>query len=249
MLLELSFRSNCLSKEVQVNVILPSEWEGGEPCKTLWLLHGLKGNENSWIRQTSIERYANREKIAVVMPDADRSWYTDTAYGANYYSFITEELPELCQSRFKCISRKREYNLIGGLSMGGYGAMKIALNHPDRYYAAFSLSGSFDITRKGRACNLNEWKAIFGFDLQSPLELEGGRHDLFAIAQRAKESGLPLPRLFLWCGLQDALIDINRLFDSHLSTLGIEHTFVESEGNHSWQWWDLHVQDALKAVL
>ena len=133
--------------------------------------------------------------------------------------------------------------------MGGYGALKLALSYPDRYGACISLSGSLDITRKGRPCNVTEWRSIFGFDMGSPLELEGSKHDLYALASKAKSEAKQFPKLYMWCGTEDNLIGVNRLFAQHLTELGIPHEFRTSEGDHSWKWWDLHIQGALEWVL
>ena len=252
MLLEMKFRSKEIKKETQVNVFLPDRTtarEEGEPCRVLWLLHGLSGTYNDWVTRSSILRYAKENDLAVIMPDGDRSWYTDTAYGANYFSYITKELPQLCYNTFKELSPEREYNLIGGLSMGGYGAMKAALTCPQQYAACISLSGSLDITRKNRACDLPLWKAIFGYDLESPLELEGSAHDLFALAKSNREKGLPFPKLYLWCGLEDSLLNVNRSFHQILTDLDVEHKYEESTGDHSWKWWDLHIQPGIRYVL
>ncbi len=231
----------------KVNVLLPDSEE--PPRKILWLLHGLKGDHTSWLRNTSIERYAAKYHLAVVMPDAARSWYTDTAYGANYFSYVADELPALCRRTFHGWSDAREDNLVAGLSMGGYGALKLALSRPDQYGSCIALSGALDVTRKGRPCDVMEWRSIFGYGIESPLELEGSKHDLFALAAKNKQVGLPFPKLYLWCGQEDALITINRAFDQHLTTLGIDHTYEESEGGHKWVWWDLHIQNALKNIL
>ncbi|MBE6630209.1 MAG: esterase family protein [Ruminococcaceae bacterium] len=247
MFLEMNLKSAELNRQTQVYVLLPDDNDA--PCKVLWLLHGLSDNHTGWMRYTAIERYARKHRLAVVMPNVDRSWYTDTAYGANYFSFVTKELPEVCFKTFRQMSRKREDNIVAGLSMGGYGAIKAALCCPEQYDACISLSGSLDITRKGRPCNLNEWQSIFGFDMKDPLELEGSRHDLFALAEKAKSEGKQLPRLYLWCGTEDHLIEINRTFDRHLTELGIDHKFETSEGDHSWKWWDLHIQSALEWAL
>ena len=108
MLLEMTATSKALGKRVSFNVLLPEKKDGvgvlAQGYKTLWLLHGLAGDHNSWLHNTSIVRYANEYGCAVVMPNADRSWYADTAYGANYFTFITKELPELCRSTFKGMS-------------------------------------------------------------------------------------------------------------------------------------------------
>lgn len=250
MLLEMNIRSKELKRNTQVAVLIPDgERNPEEPYKVLWLLHGLSGDHTSWMRNTSMERYAKEHGLAVVMPSADRSWYTDTAYGANYFTFIAKELPEHCRRVFQGFDDKRENNLVAGLSMGGYGALKLALTYPEQYSACISLSGSLDITRKGRPCNLEEWRSIFGFGLSDPLELEGSAHDLFALAEKNQKEGARFPELYLWCGQEDSLIAVNRRFDAHLTELGVAHTFRESEGDHSWRWWDLHIQDGLKTVL
>ena len=250
MFLELNFNSKELQRNTQVNVLIPDMNDKNDaPYKVLWLLHGLAGNHTSWMRNTSIERYATKHRLAVIMPNVERSWYTDTAYGANYFSFVTKELPALCFNTFANLSQKREDNIVGGLSMGGYGALKAALTYPEKYGSCISLSGSLDITRKGRPCNLNEWRSIFDFNMQAPTELEGSAHDIFALAKRAAQSKDLLPKLYMWCGTEDTLIDVNRSYDKHLTELDIPHKFETSEGDHSWKWWDLHIQGALEWIL
>lgn len=247
MLLEMKFYSHELKKSTRVNVLLP---EGGDaPFRTLWLLHGLTDDQTAWTRYTSIERYANEHRLFVVMPDADRSWYTNTAYGVNYFDFITKELPDVCRRTFQGMSEKREDNIVAGLSMGGYGALKMALSRPEQYGHCISLSGALDITRKGRPYNINEWKSIFGYDIESANALSESEHDLFALASKNVAEGCPMPEIYLWCGLNDSLLACNRAFDRHLSTLGIDHTYTESEGDHSWKWWDLHIQNGLNHIL
>ena len=189
-LIEMIFFSNSLKMNVSVNVILPNdsqEIENG--YKTLYLLHGLAGNYTSWQRWTCIERYANEHKIAVVMPEVGRSWYTDTCYHANYFTFITEELPETCRRYFRGMSAKREDNLIAGNSMGGYGALKIALTYPDRYFACASLSGALDLAGTRRKRDMDEWRAIFGYEFQEQTDLAGSRHDVFELVRLKKAEG------------------------------------------------------------
>lgn len=250
MFFEMNFQSKELGKSTQVNLIIPhASSDSVAPVKTLWLLHGRSHDHTAWLRNTAIERYAAKYRLAVVMPNVDRSWYTNTAYGSNYFNYITKELPFVCRNTFKCMSDQREYNLIAGLSMGGYGALKAALTFPENYSNCISLSGAVDVTRKGRPVDLEEWRSIFGFDLKSPLELEGSEHDLFALATKAKNEGKIFPKFHLWCGLDDPLLPSNRLLDAHFTDLGIEHFFAESEGDHSWRWWDLHIKNTLERIL
>lgn len=251
--LELSYYSKALKRYAAVRVILPEidkKEEGvgsvSTPYKTLYLLHGLGGNRDSWLRQTNIERYAKAYGIAVVMPEVERSWYADTVYGAKYFTFITQELPQVCRSYFKGMSDKREDNFIGGLSMGGYGALKAALHYPDKYGGCISLSGSLDITRKGRECEIDLWKGLFGIK-ESPMELEGTDNDLFALLERSCTA--ELPKMFLWCGTEDVLIRVNCDFAARLGQKGAEYCFAKSEGDHTWKYWDKHIVDGLEYML
>lgn len=238
--LQMNLKSVALSQGVCVNVLLPEKAEGAT-FKTLWLLHGRSDDHSMWMRYTSVERYAKGHGLAVVMPCVDRSWYTDTAYGKKYFTYVTQELPEKMAYYFRGYSPEKENNLIIGLSMGGYGALKAALTCPEKYSFCASLSGALDITRKNRPYDLDEWRSVFGFELRSAAELEGTKHDLFAIAKEAKEP----PEIYMWCGTEDRLLDINKSFSSHLSDLGIAHTFESSEGDHSWKYWDMHLKSAL----
>ncbi len=249
--IEMNFRSQELKRRVSVNVILPdiSKREEGKPIKTLYLLHGLSDNHQAWRHNSNIEVYAAKYGIAVVMPDVGRSWYTDTLWGENYFTYLTEELPKAVRTYFGGLSDKREDNFVAGLSMGGYGAMKAAMWCPDKYAGCVSLSGSLDITRKNRPCDLQLWKAIFDHNMESPLELEGTKCDLYHMARENKKNGIEFPKIFIWCGTEDSLIHFNREYDELLTELDIPHVYRESEGDHSWKWWDLHIRDGLEFLF
>lgn len=253
---ELRFHSDSLGRAVSVNVILPENAStligmntgAGESYKTLYLLHGLSDDHTIWERRTSIERYATELGIAVVMPNGGRSWYTDMANGAKYFTFITDELPRACRSFFRGMSDRREDNFIAGLSMGGYGAIKAALTYPERYAGCVSLSGALDVPSYGHH-SVDEWRAIFGYGLSCSEELRGTRHDVFALAKKNVEDGKTFPRIYMWCGYDDHQYEPNCRFDKLLSDLGVEHTYEQSEGDHTWRWWDLHIQDGMRFLL
>ncbi len=254
---EMHYHSDALRMGVSVNVIIPEsaktligmQTSDQERYKTLFLLHGLSDDHSIWMRRTSIVRYAAEHGIAVVMPSVNRCWYTDTAYGANYFTFISQELPKVCRGFFKGMSDKREDTLIAGLSMGGYGAMKVALKCPETFGGCASLSGAFDIFAPRRLAGLAEWQGIFGFDLQDPSQLQGSEQDVYALVSKNAEAGIEFPKLYLWCGESDTLAECNRQMDALLTEHQIPHLYAESEGNHSWKWWDLHIQDALSYLL
>ncbi|MBQ7365063.1 MAG: esterase family protein [Clostridia bacterium] len=250
-LIHLNFHSDILGMAMQADVILPQKNTSliglktteSETYPTLWLLHGLSDDNTIWQRRTSIERYASERGIAVVMVNGHKSWYCDMKYGERYFTYLTEELPKICRHFFRGMSARREDNVVAGLSMGGYGALKCALTYPDRYAAAASLSGAVDIAAyvEGKKEQENPyWYAILGdFD-----KVRGSENDLFALAERCAASPQK-PRLSLWCGTEDHLIHANRRLKAHLDALSLAPCYAESEGDHSWTWWDLHIRDAL----
>ena len=250
--IQMNIFSHSLQLEVSVNVILPSNasnLKDGETYKTLYLLHGLSDDHSIWMRRTAIERYAADYGIAVVMPSVARSWYTDMANNANYFTFVACELPNMCQSIFKAMSSKREDNFIAGLSMGGYGSMKIALTYPERFCGIGSLSGTLDIADVTRNRPIDEWKSIFGYDLTSTGQLYGTKHDNFNLARKLHAEGKKFPEIYIWCGEQDDLHHHSEKFHNLLCELGVEHKYESSVGDHSWKWWDLHIQDAMRYLI
>ena len=250
---QMNYHSDALRQGVSVNVIIPESAKtligmqtgSAGKYKTLFLLHGLSDDQTIWMRRTAIERYASEYGIAVVMPSVARSWYTDTASGQNFFTFVAEELPRVCRGFFAGMSDKREDTIIGGLSMGGYGALKIALRRPETFGSCISLSGALDLSRLELLMKPEEWHGVFGFDMKSSEEIMGGREDVYQLARDSKV----FPKLYMWCGTEDALLDMNRRYDKLLSELGVPHKYEESEGSHTWKWWDLHIQDGLAYIL
>lgn len=233
--LQCDFYSNALNISASMNVILPENIKG--PLSTLYLLHGLSDDHTIWMRRTSIERYVSELQLAVVMPAVNRSFYADMKHGANYWTFVSEELPRRVRAMFP-LSDAREHNFAAGLSMGGYGAMKLGLTHPDRYAAVASLSGAVDLVHLNRDVS-GEFPSIFG-DFES---LRGSGNDLFALADKlgADKS----PRLYQCCGTEDFLYEDNVRFREHVRSLGLPLTYEEGPGTHDWGYWDVHIKRVL----
>lgn len=129
--MKIEYYSEALEMEWGVNVLYPDAARVDKPddkdIPVLYLLHGMNGNHNSWLKRSNIERLVRSTNLIVVMPNTSNGWYTDTQYGFNYYEAIAEELPRVLKRFFPNMSDKREKNFIAGLSMGGYGAFKLAL--------------------------------------------------------------------------------------------------------------------------
>ncbi|PLT44546.1 alpha/beta hydrolase family protein [Paenibacillus sp. FSL W8-1187] len=253
-LAQTSFFSDVLGLSCSMNVILPQQTkrqiglegkaaDGRFPV--LYLLHGLSDDHSIWLRRTSIERYAAQYGLAVVMPAVARSFYTDMKVGHRYWTFVSEELPEIAGALFP-LSDRREDTFAAGLSMGGYGAFKLGLACPDRFAAVASLSGGLDIRgRYDRAgvVALAEVESILG----KREEAVGGPNDLFALAEQL--SSLPKarqPLLYQCCGTEDFLYGENVAFREHARSLGLPLTYEEGPGEHEWGYWDAQIRRVLE---
>lgn len=236
-LLELKTFSPALQKQHCLNVIHPDRGVPG-PYHVMLLLHGLSDDHSIWLRQTNIERYVEGLPLLVVMPDGGRGFYCDAVQGYGYFTAIAHELPELIRHLFH-----PEGNwCTTGLSMGGYGALRIALGRPDLFESAYSLSGAVLFGR--------DYPALDGRDeafsqemirITGPVDAPGGKDDLLHLAQTARH----LPKIKFDCGDKDFLLEQNRAFHAGLEESRIPHEYVEHPGDHNWPYWDEHVRDAL----
>jgi putative tributyrin esterase len=230
---------------MQMNVILPQQ-DHNEKIPVLYLLHGMSDDHTAWIKNTAIERYVSDRNLAVIMPSTHLGWYTDMAHGNKYWTFIAEELPKITHSFFKHLSDKREDNFVAGLSMGGYGALKMGLKASDKFSAVASLSGALDVSE---ICLYNQnteekefWTNVFG-DAQ---HVKGSDNDLLELASQLVQSKKPQPKVYIWCGTEDFLYDQNITMKNHLEALNVDFTYEESPGDHQWKYWDAQIQRVLE---
>ena len=246
-LIHCNFFSEVLGLQRSMDVILPHDLTpGGPSCgkvPVLWLLHGMSDDHTIWQRRTSIERYASERGLAVVMPGVERSYYTDMASGPRWWTHVSEELPRLVAAMFP-VSDRREETFVAGLSMGGYGAFKLALRQPGRFAAAASLSGATDARIRLTECredrSSSEIRHIFG---TTPAEFDPA-NDLFDLARKIKPADCP--ELFQCCGTEDFLYAENLRFRDHARALKLPLTYEEGPGSHEWGYWDRMIQRVLE---
>ncbi|MBK9925886.1 MAG: esterase family protein [Anaerolineales bacterium] len=249
---ELNFFSETLGMRSSMYVLLPQHMllagaKRKSKYRTLYLLHGHSDDHTAWMRWSSIEKYAQGLNLAVVMPAVHLSFYSDMVYGGKYWQFVSEEVPALVRDTFP-VSSARKDNFVAGLSMGGYGAFKLALTRPERFAAAASLSGAVDIrevVREHKHDPLNkDWlvgmRNVFG-DLT---KVPNSQHDLFTLAKKAAK-GKDKPRLYQCCGTEDFLYADNIRFRDAVRKLSLDLTYAEGPGDHNWSYWDKMIQDVL----
>jgi S-formylglutathione hydrolase FrmB len=208
--------------------------------KVLYLLHGLSDDGSAWQRYTSIETVAYDLDLVVVMPSVGRSFYADLPNGQAYYTYITQELPQYLEDIFG-IPQIRQNTLVAGNSMGGYGAFKCAFLHPERYFAAASLSGVLSLKILEVLHNdprSPEFSSIFG----NLSKLPGTEHDPAVWFQRAASNPSALPELYMSCGKQDDLYPLNAWVHLSLQQMGIPVEYQEEDAGHVWTFWDREIR-------
>ena len=239
------FKSVVLGQAAAFNVILPDRVT--EDIPVVLLLHGLSGDQNEWLRYSSIERYANARGLAVVLPAANKSWYCDMKYGGKYATYITGELMEYVRRVFP-ITKKREKTFVAGLSMGGYGALKFALAESEKFAACGALSGALDIYERFLLGDRHEQGVqVWGENYLA--ELPGSIHDTYELAKRLEAAGKPKPWIFQACGTEDKRYRENQLFRRFIETRGYTYVYEERPGGHTWDIWDHYIPKVLDFFL
>ena len=256
--IQMSILSKSLMRTVPVNVILPADkmvFPGmpeppEKPFKTLYLLHGVFGSYIDWVNGTRIQRYADEHDLAVVMPSGDNAFYVDQPGANNYYGeFVGKELVELTRKMFP-LSRKREDTFIGGLSMGGYGAMRNGLKYWENFGSIVALSGALLVEDVAKRTNDDPFflnrrdyaEACFG-DLSKILDSD--RNPKYLVRQLKKE-GRPIPRIYMACGDADSLLPVNQDMAAFLKEQGADVTFEVGPGAHEWDFWDTYIRKAIE---
>ena len=245
-LVRCDFFSDVLEVGTSMSVVLPQQTDEqigvsasaarpqGPPV--LYLLHGLSDDASAWLRYSAVERHAAERGLAVVMPQAGRSFYADEATGHRYWTFLSEELPGIVEGFFR-VSSRREDTFVAGLSMGGYGALKWALHQPSRFAAAASLSGALDIAallRQPERRGLLD--RVFGGAV-------GPHDDLFELLGSVERSAVP--SLYVGCGTEDPLLPGSERFAAEAAERGLDVRTDFRPGAHEWALWDAVVRDVV----
>ena len=230
-----SFFSKSLGKTTDFKIYLPANRIKNQPV--LFLLHGLGDNQNSWLYNSSLVRYASQYPFVIVMPDVGKSSYTNTAYGDHYWDYLTKDLPEYLTTWLN-LSLTKQNTFVAGLSMGGYGAFKWALNYPDRIGAAASLSGRLDISSTWND-RTAEFEQVFG-DRES---FTKSHNNLLNLVADRRATQLPLFQLI---GTDDKLLENNRTFHTFARQYLDKLDYREQTGQHDWNFWDTYLPVCLQ---
>lgn len=242
------FYSEVLGIQTAVYVLMPEEKllkQSKQPVPVLYLLHGLSDDHTMWMRQTCVEQLARDYRLCIVMPAVNRSFYMDMAHGAKYDTFIAQELPRVIETYFP-VGKKREHRFAAGLSMGGYGALKLGLTYPNRYAAVASLSGALameDVFQREDVQGsdyLKEMENIYGDERA----LRSGKGNLTRLAEKMAKTPEKAPKMYVACGTEDFLFHANERFNERFGK-AFDIAYFTEPGVHSWRFWNKHIEQVL----
>lgn len=220
---------------------LPAETNSNEIKGVLTLLHGYTNTGDDWIQFSSCTRYAADNGLVLIIPSVGNSFYSDMVYGSAAYTFITQEMPYQLSQIFK-IPSQRDKNFIAGLSMGGYGALKIGLSQPTKFAGCASFSGAVDVASMLAQKDAPGVKEVFTPIFGETLELPDSSN-LFKLATQVATLPKPQqPLIMCTCGKQDyepyMIRPQNEIFATHANSLNLKFKYLEWDGNHEWYFWD-----------
>lgn len=244
---DITFHSASLDRDMQYRVIMPKSLHSTERLPVVYLLHGGGGGYRDWSNYSEVARFSERHLI-LVMPEGGDSYYTNSAERAQdrYEDYITRDLISDVEGRFP-VAVGRKNRAIIGVSMGGFGAVKLALRHPDLFFFAGGLSSAIDVpSRPFSIKRIGQWRhhsSIFG-PWKSQTRKE---NDPFVLARSADPATAPY--FYLSCGDQEGLLPANKAFAALLSDRRIKHEFLVVPGGHNWEQWNKRLDDLFKSLF
>ena len=239
-ILQCIFESEVLGKKSGMNVLLPEQ--GASDCSVLYLLHGHGDNYLTWCNYSEIEALAREYHIAVIMPEAEKSFYHNMELGPRYYDHITEEIPSLAKRMFG-VQNDPKRTHIAGVSMGGYGAFMIALRNPNRFCTAGSFSGCLDLY--SCLCEyeepITECRSVFS-DFET---IPGSNADLLTLTETVQNP----PQMYQFCGTEDFVYEYNRRFLQKAQKRHLPVEYRECPGGHECVLWREQIKEYIPWML
>ena len=257
--IQTDFYSEALCRHVSFTAFIPNDInpmfkEGNKhyarEMKALYLLHGYSASNKDWFLGSCVQELAIRYNIAVICPTGENSFYLNgKGKGRAYGDFVGKELVNYTRKLFG-LSSKKEDTFIGGLSMGGFGAIHVGLSHPDHFSKIIALSSALIIHNVAKIeegmsdgiADFDYYTNVFG----NLREVVNSHNNPEVLIKGLKECKEVIPNIFMACGTEDFLLQENRQFYAFLQQEDVKVTYTESSGAHDWTFWNAYLEPAIK---
>lgn len=260
--LSLEFYAESLGRKTEVKVLLPNDTppfitEGNphykRPMKSLYLLHGFSGINTDWLLNARVYDMAHKYNLAIILPSGENSFYLDRpGTGRKSGTFIGCELPDY-MSKTLALSNRPEDKFIGGLSMGGFGALQVGLSHPERFSKIAAFSSALIVhevagMRDGKGNEVADYD-YYLLTFGEPEKLLESKNNPEFLIRRLKAEGKQIPDLFITIGTEDFLYENNQEFVRFLEKEDVPFTYSEGPGAHDFDFWNAHLEEAIHWFL
>ena len=228
--------SASMKKTIKAVVITPDDYANAKALPVVYLLHGYSGNYSDWvIKAKGFEKAVDLYQVIIVCPDGNNSWYWDSPVDSNYKyeTYVSKELVSLVDSKYKTI-KDRKARGITGLSMGGHGALYLALKHQDIFGAAGSMSGGVDIRPFP-----NNWDMALRLGKYSEHPENWEKYTVMNMLHLLQPNSLAI---IVDCGTEDFFYKVNENLHQQLLYRNIPHDYISRPGAHNWNYWTNAIQ-------
>ncbi|MBX6363073.1 MAG: esterase family protein [Gemmatimonadetes bacterium] len=230
-----------LPKPRPAAVVLPAGYaSSSRRYPVLYLLHGYDGAYDNWLTRTNLLAYTAELPLIVVMPDAGNSWYANAVGDPSqrFEDYVARDVVDYIDANYRTLPFGQA-RFIAGLSMGGFGAVRLALDNPGKFSLAASISGAAGLVRTGTNMQLVEAFGPVGSEARKAADL---------VERLRTADPRRLPYLYFDCGTADRLLASNREVTAVLAERGIPYEYHETRGAHEWEYWDRRIQVVLQLV-
>ena len=228
--------SASMKKTIKAVVITPDDYANAKALPVVYLLHGYSGNYSDWvIKAKGFEKAVDLYQVIIVCPDGNNSWYWDSPVDSNfkYDTYVSKELVNWIDGKYKTIKDRRGRG-ITGLSMGGHGALYLALKHQDVFGAAGSMSGGVDIRPFP-----NNWDMALRLGKYSEHPDNWEKYTVVNMLHLLQPNSLAI---LVDCGTEDFFYKVNENLHQQLLYRNIPHDYISRPGAHNWNYWTNAVQ-------
>jgi putative tributyrin esterase len=241
------FHSKKLDRDMHYMIVLPVDYGRSQRrYAVLYLLHGWAGDYTNWVKLTNLVDYSRRYPLIIVMPDAQNSWYVNSATmpGDRFADYIVNDLIREIDSRWRTIASP-DRRAIAGLSMGGYGSVLFGLTRPRLFAVVGSVSGALD-GPAGVEQVMPDLRESTDRAFGPASSATRSDNNLDSLLAKADRTGVPY--LFLECGSQDPFLPSNRKFVGELASKNVLYEYHEFPGAHTWEFWNNSLSMMLEVI-